>query len=61
MRGGGSASWYLDAHARNTTLWPGTSWSFRRATRRFDAAEHALLAPRPVAAAALATQELHFG
>ncbi len=42
---GGCASWYLDAHGRNTTLWPGTSWSFRRATRRFDPAEHELLAP----------------
>lgn len=44
---GGCASWYLDAHGRNTTLWPGTSWSFRRATRRFDPAEYELLAPRP--------------
>jgi cation diffusion facilitator CzcD-associated flavoprotein CzcO len=33
---GGCASWYLDANGRNTTLWPGFSWSFRRATRRFD-------------------------
>lgn len=49
---GGCASWYLDAHGRNTTLWPGTSWSFRQATRRFDPAEYELLAPvaAPVAA-----------
>jgi hypothetical protein len=51
---GGCASWYLDAHGRNTTLWPGTSWSFRQATRRFDAAEHVLIspvsAPQPAAA-----------
>jgi cation diffusion facilitator CzcD-associated flavoprotein CzcO len=39
---GGCASWYLDEHGRNTTLWPGTSWSFRQATRRFDPAEYAL-------------------
>ena len=51
---GGCASWYLDAHGRNTTLWPGTSWSFRRATRRFDPAEYELLAPRPAAAPSLA-------
>jgi cation diffusion facilitator CzcD-associated flavoprotein CzcO len=51
---GGCASWYLDAHGRNTTLWPGTSWSFRRATRRFEPAEHELLAPLPAAAPALA-------
>jgi hypothetical protein len=50
---GGCASWYLDAHGRNTTLWPGTSWSFRRATRRFDPAEHELLPPVPAGAAAL--------
>ncbi|HXE43934.1 MAG TPA: NAD(P)/FAD-dependent oxidoreductase [Conexibacter sp.] len=39
---GGCASWYLDAHGRNTTLWPGSSWTFRRATRRFDPAEYEL-------------------
>jgi cation diffusion facilitator CzcD-associated flavoprotein CzcO len=51
---GGCASWYLDAHGRNTTLWPGSSWTFRRATRRFDAAEYELLPPVPVAAPPLA-------
>jgi hypothetical protein len=40
---GGCASWYLDAHGRNTTLWPGSSWTFRRATRRFDVGEHVLI------------------
>jgi len=50
---GGCASWYLDAHGRNTTLWPGSSWTFRRATRRFDLAEYELLAPSPAAAPAL--------
>ena len=34
---GGCASWYLDDHRRNTTLWPASSWSFRRQMRRFDA------------------------
>ncbi len=51
---GGCASWYLDSHGRNTTLWPGTSWSFRRATRRFDAAEYELLPQVAAPAAALA-------
>ncbi|HET6448634.1 MAG TPA: NAD(P)/FAD-dependent oxidoreductase [Conexibacter sp.] len=51
---GGCASWYLDAHGRNTTLWPGSSWSFRRATRRFDPAEYELLAPSSAPAPALA-------
>jgi cation diffusion facilitator CzcD-associated flavoprotein CzcO len=48
---GGCASWYLDEHGRNTTLWPGTSWSFRRATRRFDVGEHVLAPPLPARAA----------
>lgn len=46
---GGCASWYLDAHGRNTTLWPGASWRFRLQTRRFDPAEYRLDAPVPLA------------
>jgi len=33
---GGCASWYLDAHGRNTTLWPRTTFAFRELLRRFD-------------------------
>jgi len=33
---GGCSSWYLDDHGRNTTLWPGTTFRFRRALREFD-------------------------
>jgi cation diffusion facilitator CzcD-associated flavoprotein CzcO len=33
---GGCASWYLDDSGRNTTLWPGSTWPFRRRTRHFD-------------------------
>jgi len=33
---GGCASWYLDAHGNNTTLWPGFTFVFRQLTRRFD-------------------------
>jgi cyclohexanone monooxygenase len=33
---GGCASWYLDAQGRNTTLWPGFTFTFRQLTRRFD-------------------------
>lgn len=32
----GCVSWYLDAHGRNTTLWPRFGFLFRAATRRFD-------------------------
>jgi cation diffusion facilitator CzcD-associated flavoprotein CzcO len=37
---GGCASWYLDAHGNNTTLWPTFTWRFRRATRAFDSTEY---------------------
>lgn len=33
---GGCASWYLDEHGRNTTLWPRTTFTFREQLRRFD-------------------------
>lgn len=33
---GGCRSWYLDATGRNSTLWPGYTWSYRLRTRRFD-------------------------
>ena len=33
---GGCASWYLDAHGRNTTLWPSFTFTFRRMTKKFD-------------------------
>jgi cation diffusion facilitator CzcD-associated flavoprotein CzcO len=46
---GGCVSWYLDEHGRNTTLWPRSTWAFRRATRHFDPAAHML---RPAAARA---------
>ncbi|MFF0203610.1 flavin-containing monooxygenase [Streptomyces sp. NPDC005017] len=42
---GGCTSWYLDASGRNTTIWPGTTTEFRRATRRVDLTEYAVLRP----------------
>ncbi|PXW99605.1 hypothetical protein C8E89_14028, partial [Mycolicibacterium moriokaense] len=33
---GGCASWYLDPHGNNTTLWPDFTFRFRRQTKRFD-------------------------
>jgi cation diffusion facilitator CzcD-associated flavoprotein CzcO len=33
---GGCSSWYLDEHGRNVTLWPRTTFTLRRLTRRFD-------------------------
>lgn len=37
---GGCQSWYLDAHGRNVTLWPRTTYKFRRLTARFDLAAY---------------------
>jgi cyclohexanone monooxygenase len=33
---GGCSSWYLDAHGRNTTLWPRTTFTMRRLLSAFD-------------------------
>ena len=44
---GGCASWYLDERGRNTTLWPGSTWRFRRHTARFDPAAYRVTAPAP--------------
>ena len=41
---GGCASWYLDEHGFNRTIWPGQTWTFRRLTRRFDPQRYALSA-----------------
>lgn len=39
---GGCRSWYLDQRGRNTTLWPGSTWTFRKLTRRFDGQNYRL-------------------
>ena len=39
----GCSSWYLDGHGKNTTLWPGFTFAFRRATRRFRPDRYELL------------------
>jgi cation diffusion facilitator CzcD-associated flavoprotein CzcO len=40
----GCKSWYLDAHGRNTTLWPGFTFEFRHRTRHFDPQHYCLQA-----------------
>ncbi|MEV6260929.1 NAD(P)/FAD-dependent oxidoreductase [Streptomyces sp. NPDC051784] len=57
---GGCTSWYLDANGRNTTVWPGTTAEFRRATRSVDLAEYEVVrspASTRTAARAAATEE----
>ncbi|MGZ4438309.1 MAG: flavin-containing monooxygenase [Nocardioidaceae bacterium] len=46
---GGCSSWYLDEHGRNVTLWPRTTFAFRRLTARFDP-EAYVTTPRPTSA-----------
>ena len=43
---GGCASWYLDREGRNTTMWPGFTWTYDLMMRRFDASSYELR-PRP--------------
>jgi cation diffusion facilitator CzcD-associated flavoprotein CzcO len=50
---GGCASWYLDRNGRNTTIWPGFTWPYRRQTRHFDPTDYTLR-PRRRAAEPLA-------
>jgi hypothetical protein len=38
---GGCRSWYLDANGRNSTLWPGYTFSYWLRTRRFDPGAYA--------------------
>jgi cation diffusion facilitator CzcD-associated flavoprotein CzcO len=43
---GGCASWYLDATGRNSTLWPGFSFAFKRRTERFQPTEYVAIPRR---------------
>ncbi|MEV0245274.1 NAD(P)/FAD-dependent oxidoreductase [Nocardia sp. NPDC050712] len=38
---GGCASWYMDKHGNNTTLWPDFTFEFRRLTKKFDVSAYA--------------------
>ncbi|MGA5817386.1 flavin-containing monooxygenase [Kitasatospora sp. NPDC094028] len=50
---GGCRSWYLDPNGKNTVLWPGSTTSFRRATRKVDLGEYELtMRPGPAPASA---------
>jgi cation diffusion facilitator CzcD-associated flavoprotein CzcO len=46
---GGCRSWYLDDTGRNSTLWPGFTFSFRRRVARFAPAEYVAIARHDVA------------
>ncbi|MFW6775897.1 flavin-containing monooxygenase [Nocardioides sp. CPCC 205120] len=44
---GGCASWYLDEHGRNTTLWPRSTFNFRLGLSRFDTRAYRVTGPVP--------------
>jgi cation diffusion facilitator CzcD-associated flavoprotein CzcO len=44
---GGCGSWYFDRNGRNSIMWPGFTFEYRRRTRRFDAAAYRLAAASP--------------
>jgi cation diffusion facilitator CzcD-associated flavoprotein CzcO len=54
----GCSSWYIDRNGRNSIMWPGYTFEYRRRTRRFDAEAYRLApastAPARAAAAASA-------
>jgi cation diffusion facilitator CzcD-associated flavoprotein CzcO len=55
---GGCASWYLDGHGRNTVIWPGSTWPFRRRLRRFEPADYKLRRRAPIATHGASAAEL---
>jgi cation diffusion facilitator CzcD-associated flavoprotein CzcO len=42
---GGCRSWYLTRDGRNTTLWPGFTFEYRRRTKRFHLGDYNIVAP----------------
>ncbi len=51
---GGCASWYLDEHGKNTTIWPGSTWPYRQRLRHFQPEDYEIRPRRqaPVSARA---------
>jgi cyclohexanone monooxygenase len=44
---GGCSSWYLDAHGKNTVLWPRSTFTFRQQLAEFDVAAYEVTASTP--------------
>jgi cation diffusion facilitator CzcD-associated flavoprotein CzcO len=44
---GGCSSYYLDRNGRNSTIWPGFTFAFRRRTASFDLGDYDVRAPDP--------------
>ncbi len=58
---GGCASWYLDEHGRNTTVWPRNTFTLRRLLAAFDPAAYELGPARPVQAGPEIPETLEVG
>lgn len=43
----GCTSWYLDANGKNTVNWPGFTFTYRLATRRFEPTDYQFTYPNP--------------
>jgi cyclohexanone monooxygenase len=56
---GGCASWYLDDHGRNVTLWPRATFTFRRQLAAFDPEAYDLVTRDQVTARTGAPQAEH--
>ncbi|MGC0363023.1 cation diffusion facilitator CzcD-associated flavoprotein CzcO [Rhodococcus sp. 27YEA15] len=52
---GGCASWYMDKHGNNTTLWPGFTFQFRQATKHFDLAAYRSVATSDLRSSSIAS------
>jgi cation diffusion facilitator CzcD-associated flavoprotein CzcO len=44
---GGCSSYYLDRNGRNSSIWPGFTFSFRRRLRHFDLGDYEVDTPHP--------------
>jgi cation diffusion facilitator CzcD-associated flavoprotein CzcO len=51
----GCSSWYLDRNGRNSIMWPGFTFEYRRRTRHFDAEAYRLAPASPAVATAAAS------
>jgi cation diffusion facilitator CzcD-associated flavoprotein CzcO len=54
---GGCASWYRNAQGKNTTIWPGSTWPFRRRLRHFEPGDYTLRPRRSSGAAASGAEQ----
>ena len=54
---GGCRSWYVDAGGRNSTVWPGYTWSYWLRTRRFTPQAFRTVPPARRVAASTAVEE----